>query len=172
MSLTSPEILKREGEASMHQTLSGVLSRTLKPLCPRDSRVTHYERRVWRYGIHASYHCGYTGCSVRYTPQQGYFTVVKTPEQPYFVEEPATNVLQCPRHGAWLYRCQDEKEARIVWRCGVEECQHTHADIPGPWLHECKSWKRFPSGAGYVQQCGGSTTCKSPMFIRSRRNFA
>ena len=79
-----------------------------------------------------SYHCGHTACSVRYTPQQGCITVVKTPEQPYFVEEPATNVLQCPRHGAWLYRCQDEKEAGIVWRCGVEDCQHTHADIPGP----------------------------------------
>jgi len=108
MSLTRrPEILKREGEASMHQTLSDVLSRTLKPLCPHDSRVMHYEAKGinWKGGSGdtesmPSYPCGYTGCSVRYTPQQGYFTVVKTPEQPYFVEEPATNVLQCPRHGA------------------------------------------------------------------------
>ena len=108
MSLTRrPEILKREGEASMHQTLSGVLSRTLKPLCPRDSRVMHYEAKGinWKGGSGdtesmPSYHCGCTGCSVRYTPQQGYFMVVKTPEQPYFLEEPATNVLQCPRHGA------------------------------------------------------------------------
>ena len=64
----------------MHQTLSDVLSRTLKPLCPRDSRVMHYEAKGinWKGGSGdtesmPSYHCGYTGCSVRYTPQQGYF---------------------------------------------------------------------------------------------------
>ena len=144
MSLTRrPEIFRREGEASMHKTLSDVLSSTLKPLCPRDSHAMHYEAK----GIHwkndsgdtesmPSYHCGYIGCSVRYTHEQGYFTVVKTPEQPYFVEEPATNLLQCPRHGAWLYRCRNEKEDLFHWRCGVEDCQHTHADVPGAWLRE------------------------------------
>ena len=144
MSLTRRhEIPRREGEASMRQTLSDVMSRTLKPLCPRDSRVMHYEAKGinWKGGSGdtesmPSYHCGYIGCGVRYTHEQGYFTVVKTPEQPYFVGEPATNLLQCPRHGAWLYRCRSEKEDHFHWRCGVEGCQHTHADVPGVWLRE------------------------------------
>ena len=126
-----------------HEILSYTLKRNLKPLCPRDNHVMHYDAK----GIHwkdeledtesmSSYHCGYVGCSVRYTYEQGYFTVVKTPEQPYFVEEPATNLLKCPQHGAWLYRCRDKKENRFLWRCGVEDCAYTHADVPGVWLRE------------------------------------
>ena len=79
----------------MHKTLSDVLSSTLKPLCPRDSHAMHYEAK----GIHwkndsgdtesmPSYHCGYLGCSVRYTHEQGYFTVGKTPEEPYLSKNP------------------------------------------------------------------------------------
>lgn len=127
----------------MHQILSGTLSTTLKPLCPRDNQVMRYDAK----GIHwkdesgesqsiPSYHCGHVGCSVRYTHEQGYFTVVKTPEQPYFVEEPGTNLLQCPQHNSWLYRCRDEKEDRLIWRCGVEDCYFTHADVPGVWLRQ------------------------------------
>ena len=127
MSLTRrPEILRREGEVSMHKTLSDVLSSTLKPLCPRDSHAMHYEAK----GIHwkndsgdtesmPSYHCGYTGCSVRYTPQQGYFTLVKTPEQPYFVEEPATNVLPL------LPACEAEQATRRAPPRARLLCRHS-----------------------------------------------
>jgi hypothetical protein len=127
----------------MHQTLSDVLSRALKPLCPRDDHCMHYDAKGIRWKDVSgatdsvpSYRCGYVGCSVRYTLQQGYFTVVKTPDQPCFVEEPATNLLQCPRHGTWLYHCQDEKEDRFLWRCGVEDCHYTHTDVSGPWLRQ------------------------------------
>jgi len=127
----------------MNQILSDKLSHTLTPLCPRDNHVMHYEPQGihWRAAsreteVAPSYHCGYIGCSVRYTHEQGYFTVVKTPEEPYFAEEPATNVLRCPRHNAWLYRCHDKKEDHFIWRCGVEGCDYTHTDVPGVWLRE------------------------------------
>jgi hypothetical protein len=70
-----------------------------------------------------SYHCNYFGCSVRYTPEEGYFTVVGTPEVPHFVEEPGANTHRCPLHGSWLYRSKEDHAAQgFVWRCGVDGC--------------------------------------------------
>ncbi len=77
----------------------------------------------------ASYHCGFEGCSVRYDLLNGYFTVVFTPDMPYFVEEPGVNLLRCPRHGTWLYRYENEEAdtgERYEWRCGVEGCDYVH----------------------------------------------
>jgi hypothetical protein len=76
-----------------------------------------------------SYHCDYFGCSVRYTPAEGYFTVVETPDVPHFVEEPGTNIHRCPRHGAWLYRSKDDRAIPgFVWRCGAEGCDYFRED--------------------------------------------
>src|SRR5260221_6965226 len=115
------------------QISSGVLSQTLKPLCPRDNHVMHYEAKglSWREGLGgsvqslSSYHCGYFACSVRYRHTDGYFTVVDTPDLPHFVEEPGTNILQCPRHGTWLYRSKDER-SNDAFACGVEGCDYVH----------------------------------------------
>jgi hypothetical protein len=74
-----------------------------------------------------SYHCNYDGCSVRYDLLNGYFTVVNTPEQPYFIEEPGVNQLRCPRHGTWLFRSKSHTPAaRYEWRCGVHGCDYAH----------------------------------------------
>jgi len=121
------------------QTATTTLSHDLKPRCPRDNHVMRYESR----GIESerggetqtlpSYHCDYQGCSVRYTPEEGYFTVVDMPDLPHFVEEPGTNLLQCPRHGTWLFRCQIEggNARRFVWQCGIERCGYTRPDVGG-----------------------------------------
>src|SRR5689334_24290722 len=103
------------------------LSHKLTPLCTRDNHVMHYEEKGFRWGDRLghsqalpSYHCNYLGCSVRFNSEQGYFTVVRVPDEPYFVEEPATNSLRCPNHNAWLYRAQ--RDGEFVWRCGIEGC--------------------------------------------------
>lgn len=125
----------------MSQTLSEVLSRKLKPTCPRDNRVMRLETRGIRWKdnpasdsqIVASYHCDFEGCSVRYNNSYGYFTVIGTPDQPYFLEEPGVNILQCPRHGTWLYRCKGEPtDGGFHWRCGVDGCDYAHTGISGP----------------------------------------
>jgi hypothetical protein len=67
----------------LQRTLSVPLSRTLKPLCPRDNHIMTYEEKSVRCkddsedGTQtvASYHCEFEGCSVRYTHADGYFTV-------------------------------------------------------------------------------------------------
>jgi hypothetical protein len=113
------------------------LSKTLKPLCPRDRHVMRYEVHGirWKDDVDSrvrsvpSYHCDFGGCSVRYNHTDGYFTVVDTPDHPFFVEEPGTNILQCPRHGAWLYRCRDEDVGALTWRCGVERCDYVRAEM-------------------------------------------
>ena len=116
----------------MKQTLEKSLSSKLSPLCPRDEHRMNYEAE----GIHwrpvpdenreealPSYHCGYAGCSVRYDLLNGYFSVVNTPDQPFFIEEPGVNILQCPRHGTWLYRsASNNGDSGTTWRCGVEDC--------------------------------------------------
>jgi hypothetical protein len=113
------------------------LSHNLKPLCPRDNHRMHYEKKGihWReesdHSVHtiSSYHCDFVGCSVRYSHTDGYFTVVDTPDHPFFVEEPGVNILQCPRHGAWLHRCRGENNNNeLEWRCGVEGCDYVRAD--------------------------------------------
>jgi hypothetical protein len=83
-----------------------------------------------------SYHCGYNGCSVRYTAEQGYFTVVEVPEQPYFVDEPGANTLTCPIHDAWLHRRHRANGEAFEWACGINGCAYCHTDVPGDWLRQ------------------------------------
>jgi hypothetical protein len=116
-----------------------VLSKTLKPICPRDNQPMNYEAKgiYWQSASEdhiqtmASYHCNFMGCGVRYDHMNGYFTVLKVPERPFLVEEPSTSP-QCARHGTWLYRCEDEQnDSGFAWRCGVEGCDYVHADVGG-----------------------------------------
>lgn len=116
------------------------LSRSIEPLCPRDSHVMRYDPNGldWRPEEEnravPSYRCGYEGCGVLYTPDDGYFTVIMMPDLAQPVEEPGVNLLQCPRHDAWLYRGWSENVAeRLVWRCGVEGCDYTHSDFGPAW---------------------------------------
>jgi hypothetical protein len=51
-------------------------------------------------------------------------------------EEPATNLMQCPQHGAWLYLRRDENDSRFLWRCRVEDCSYTHTDESRMGLRE------------------------------------
>ena len=114
------------------RTLPYDLSKKLKAVCPRDNHTMSYENNGLRWKNAAdgeaqslsSYHCDFEGCSVRYTPTDGYFSVVETPDLPYFVEEPGANILQCPRHGTWLYESADEGDGKFAWRCGVEGCDY------------------------------------------------
>jgi hypothetical protein len=76
-----------------------------------------------------SYHCGYAGCSVRYTPGEGYFTIAETPNSPHAIEEPGANTLRCPRHGTWLYRSYDENSGVFTSRCGIEDCDYFTKDV-------------------------------------------
>lgn len=121
----------------MKQTEELLLSEKLRPLCPRDDHRMRYEGKgiSWKAGTDnqrhtlASYHCNFEGCSVRYGLQDGYFTVVETPNIPFYVEEPAANTLQCPRHGTWLYRTEaDENASAYDWRCGVGGCDYVQSD--------------------------------------------
>ena len=125
------------------QTLAGPLSRELKPVCPRDDHQMRYEAMGirWTEGDDgpiqslSSYHCGYFGCSVRYTPADGYFTVIDAPDVPTVLDEPGANLLRCPRHGTWLYRCKNPAPGgEFAWRCGVESCDYQHADIEASWF--------------------------------------
>ena len=116
------------------------LNEVIQPLCPRDSHVMHYDSKGmagWADAddkISSCYRCEYKGCSVRYSPYDGYFTVIGTPDLPEAVEEPGINLLQCPRHNTWLYRSIAENQGdRMVWRCGVEGCEYTRADFGPAW---------------------------------------
>lgn len=82
------------------------LNRSLEPLCPRDDHPMSYEAKgiSWKARPEdespqtlPSYHCEFEGCSVRYDLMNGYFTVVNTPDMPFFIEEPGVNLFQCPR---------------------------------------------------------------------------
>jgi len=119
------------------------MSRNLRPRCPRDNHVMRYEpagirwKDAWgRIETQPSYHCPYMGCSVRYHPEDGYFTVIYEPDLPFFVEEPATNLAQCPQHGTWLHREIEGDSDRFVLRCGVEGCDYVRSDVGGIWLRE------------------------------------
>jgi hypothetical protein len=114
------------------------LSSKIKPLCPRDGHAMHYEAKgiVSKTKdetlITPSYHCGFEGCSVRYMPSDGYFTVINMPDLPHFVEEPGTNTLQCPSHGTWLYRSDERaSEHGQTWRCGVDGCDYMRNEVAG-----------------------------------------
>jgi hypothetical protein len=120
----------------MTQVMEAVLSHNLEPICPRDDHQMHFEAKgiAWKSAVDGSrreflpsYHCNYDGCSVRYDLLNGYFTVVLTPEQPYFIEEPGVNLLRCPQHGTRLYRsASDSPDSRYEWHCGVEGCTYVH----------------------------------------------
>ena len=120
----------------MPHSTTDALSQGLQPVCPRDRSVMRYQSGgiEWKdeagngMGRKASYFCGHAGCTVRYTPEQGYFTVVDTPTQPYFVDEPGTNLLRCPDHHTWLYRSKDAERDMFVWRCGIENCDCKRSD--------------------------------------------
>ena len=45
-----------------------------------------------------------------YAPSDGYFTIIETPDVPQPIGEPDVNLLQCPRHGGWLYRGKAENQ--------------------------------------------------------------
>ena len=116
------------------------LSEVIEPLCPRDSRVMHFDAKglAWeedgKQRVTPSYGCEYEACSVRYTPLEGYFSAIMMPDVPQAVEEPGVNLLQCPLHNTWLYRAVAENSGdRLVWRCGVEGCDYTHADCGPTW---------------------------------------
>jgi hypothetical protein len=123
----------------MTQITENTLSALLEPVCPRDDHRMHYEARgvSWKAAPDdkslqtlPSYHCSFEGCSVRYDLFNGYFTVVHTPDQPYFIEEPGVNLLQCPRHKTWLYRAvNQEGGSHFNWRCGVDGCDHVQPDL-------------------------------------------
>jgi hypothetical protein len=119
----------------MKQAVEKSLSSKLAPLCPRDDRRMAYEAEGIRWRpvpgdghdeVLPSYHCGHEGCGVRYDLLNGYFTVVNTPDQPFFIEEPGVNVSQCPRHGTWLYHVESNGggELGTTWRCGVDDCSY------------------------------------------------
>ena len=104
-----------------------VLSRHLKPLCPRDNHVLKYESRGLPSFVEdqRSYHCGFDGCSVRYDIADGYYTLLAIDEHAYRLEEPGVNTLKCPRHNSWLYRQEDlGTETGVRWCCGVEGCDY------------------------------------------------
>ena len=120
------------------------MSDDLEPLCPRDDHKMKFDAEGvrWQQAADneafavATYHCGFEGCSVRYAPEHGYFTVVKAPELPVFIEEPAVNTLQCPVHNVWLYRKSKANGAGFEWGCGCDGCEYCHADVPGNWLRQ------------------------------------
>ncbi len=127
---------KRVHPLNANLTIENSLSHELVPICPRDDHHMRYEAHgiSWK-GVPTdqhlqtlpSYHCGFEGCSVRYDLLNGYFTVVLTPEQPYFIEEPGVNLLRCPLHGTWLYRVEvHEHSSRYAWRCGVLRCDYVY----------------------------------------------
>jgi hypothetical protein len=113
----------------MTNLLADVLSRQLKPLCPRDNQVMKYESGGSRAntGYLASYHCGSIGCSVRYNSTDGYYMLFGVPGHEYAVDEPGVNTVKCPIHGGWLYRRQNKNgEPRVRWFCGIEGCHYDH----------------------------------------------
>jgi len=121
------------------ETLEPVLSKTLKPICPRDNHQMKYEANgiQWKTPLDdhvqtmAAYHCDFAGCNVGYDHMNGYFTVVNAPERPFLVEEPSASLnVQGMVHG-----CIDVKmsKATPVLRGGVASrdattCTQTSAD--------------------------------------------
>ncbi len=123
---------------------SRAINHHLEPLCPRDDHKMKFDADGVRWEQAAdnatfkvaTYLCGYAGCTVRYAPEHGYFTIVKAPDLPVFIEEPAVNTLQCPAHNSWLYRRTSSNGVGFEWCCGVEGCDYCHADVPGNWLRQ------------------------------------
>jgi hypothetical protein len=115
-----------------------VLSGHLKPLRPRDNHVMKYESRGSRAntGDHASYHCGCSGCSVRFNSTDGYYMLMGMPGHTYAVEEPGVNTEKCPIHDRWLYRRHSiDVEPGVRWCCGVEGCDYGYdAKTKRDWI--------------------------------------
>jgi hypothetical protein len=116
------------------------LSDSVEPLCPRDGRVMRCDAEGTELSVESEsratpyYRCGYQACIVCYTPSEGYFTIVDPPDIAQPIEEPCVNLLQCPRHGDWLYRgIAENQEERLVWRCGMKGCDYTRADFGPAW---------------------------------------
>jgi hypothetical protein len=126
-----------ERELAFHE-----ISHHLEPFCPRDDHKMKIDPDGLRWHQAAAnasfkvatYHCEFGGCAVRYVPEHGYFTVVKAPDLPVFVEEPAVNTLQCPIHKTWLYRRTKSDGVGFEWCCGCDGCEYCHVDVPGNWL--------------------------------------
>lgn len=126
----------------MKETSTPPMIENAKPLCPRDNNQMHFDAN----GTDAnnggeripSYHCKFYDCDVRFNITTGYFTVETVLEHPNFIEEPGTNLLQCPRHGTWLYRSENEQRdgEKFVWRCGAQGCDYMRDDVGGIWLRE------------------------------------
>jgi len=113
-----------------------VLNKAIKPLCPRDNHAMRYESaRLRLYPEHqATYHCGFEDCSVRYDPEDGYFTLVAVDGHVFRLEEPGVNTLKCPAHHAWLYRKEDLNTG-VRWSCGIEHCRYCFdAPTKGDWV--------------------------------------
>src|SRR5215467_608053 len=117
------------------------LSESIKPLCPRDRHVMRYDAKgiptlgeADDDGAAPCYRCDFEGCTVRYTPVDGYFTVVEMPDLAQAVDEPGVNLLRCLRHEAWLYRAISEAPGEdLVWHCGVEGCDYLRANFGPAW---------------------------------------
>lgn len=105
-----------------------VLSIHLRPLCSRDNHLMRYESAGSKAntGSHASYHCGFAGCSVRYDPADGYYMLIGMPDRANPVDEPGVNTIRCPRDHQWLYRRATlGDEPGFGWFCGVEGCDYS-----------------------------------------------
>jgi hypothetical protein len=115
-----------------------VLSRHLKPLCPRDNHRMKYESRSSRSNVEddSSYHYDFEGCSVRYDSTDGYFTLLAIDNHTYRLAEPGVNTLKCPQHDSWLYRQKNlNGEGGVRWCCGVEDCDYSfNAPTKGDWV--------------------------------------
>jgi hypothetical protein len=110
------------------------LSDSIEPLCPRDSRAMRCDADENDSRATPYYRCGYQGCTVGYAPSEEYFTIDGAPDVAQPIEEPGVNLLQCPRHGGWLYRgIAENQEERLVWRCAVKGCDYTRADFGPAW---------------------------------------
>ena len=106
-----------------------VLSRHLKPLCPRDNHQMKYRagRSTSNAEDQPSFHCGFEGCSVRYNANDGYYMLIGMPDHANTVDEPGVNTLKCPRHDTWLYRrLKIDSIAGVLWCCGVEGCDYSY----------------------------------------------
>ena len=122
----------------MMVTSVDTLSRHLKPLCSRDNHVMKYESAGSKAntGDRASYHCGVAGCSVRYSPTDGYYMLIGMPDHANPVDEPGVNILKCPKHDHWLYRRKNiDAKPGVRWCCGIEGCDYGYdANTRGEWV--------------------------------------
>jgi len=108
-------------------SFTDVLSSQLKPLCSRDNHIMKYQPRPSRSSAKniSSYYCGFVGCSVRYHPSGGYYTLIGMPDHANSVDEPGVNTLKCPKHDRWLYRFRSvDPTGSVRWCCGVDGCDY------------------------------------------------